>query len=94
MKTDKEFALDLLRHLEECVIRISILEHLLKNSNVKDWRERIDALMAQGRGGARELTHQQFAQWHDTILNSPDITSVACEILGSISLDGPSGSNP
>jgi hypothetical protein len=40
MKTDKEFALDLVGWLERYTLRISILEHLLNHSGLKDWREK------------------------------------------------------
>ncbi len=83
MKTDKELAIDLVDWLEYYIIRVGILEHLLKDSNVTDWRERAASLSASQ--GARSLIHEQFALWRDTILTSPDVTAVAREIVGSLS---------
>jgi hypothetical protein len=83
MKTDKELAIDLVGWIERYTIRISILEHLLKHSNVKDWRERAAHLAADQ--GAQSLIHEQFAVWRDTILASPDVTAVTREILDSLS---------
>lgn len=87
MKTDKELAIDLVGWLEYYIMRVSILEHLLKDSNVTDWRERAASLAASQ--GARSMIHEQFAVWRDTILTSPDVTAVAREILGSLSQQDP-----
>jgi hypothetical protein len=87
VKSDKELAIDLVDWLEYYVIRVSILEALLTNSNVKDWRESTAYLAASQ--GARSLIHEQFALWRDTILTSPDVTAVAREILGSLSQQNP-----
>ena len=87
MKSDKELAIDLVDWLEYYVIRASILEALLANSNVKGWRESAAYLAASE--GARTLIHDQFALWRDTILTSPDVTAVAREILGSLSQQNP-----
>jgi hypothetical protein len=87
VKTDKELTIDLVGWLEYYVIRVSILEHLLTNSNVTDWRERAAYLAASQ--GARSLIHEQFALWRDTILTCPDVTAVAREILGSLSQQSP-----
>jgi hypothetical protein len=89
MKTDKEFALDLVGWLEHYMLRVSILEHLLENSDVKDWREKA-ARMATNQG-ARSLVHEQFVMWRDTILTAPDVTAVAREILESLSQPPPEG---
>jgi hypothetical protein len=83
VKTDKELAIDLVDWLEYYIIRVGILEHLLEDSNVTDWRESAAYLAASQ--GARSLIHEQFALWRDTILTSPDVTAVAREILGSLS---------
>ena len=56
MKTDKELAIELVAWLEYYAIRVGILEHLLTNSNVKDWRERTANLAASE--GARSLSQQ------------------------------------
>ena len=87
MKSDKEFAIDLVGWLEQYMLRISILEHLLNRSEIKDWRQKAAALAANR--GAQELVHQQFALWRDTILKSPDVTTVAREILESLSQQNP-----
>jgi hypothetical protein len=79
VKTDKEFALDLLGWLERYTLRISILEHLLNQSEVKDWKARV-ATMSQN-AGARGMLHQDFQVWRDAILDSPDITAAANGIL-------------
>jgi hypothetical protein len=83
VKTDKELAIDLIDWLGYYIIRAGILEHLLKESNVTDWRERAASLAASQ--GARSLIHEQLSLWRDTILNSPDVTAVAREILGTLS---------
>ncbi len=82
MKTDKEFALDLLRWLERYTLRISILEHLLDHSGVKDWKAQVARLSQNA--GARGMLHQDFQVWRDAILDSPDITAVANGILGEL----------
>ncbi len=87
MKTDKELAIELVGWIEYYIIRVSVLEHLLKDSHVSDWQERAAYLTASQ--GARSLIHEQFAQWRDTILASPDVTAVAREILGSLSQQSP-----
>ena len=89
MKTDKEFAIDLVGWLEQYMLRVTILEHLLNRSEIKDWREKAAKLSANS--SARMLVHQQFALWRDTILNSPDVTTVAREILESLSRQNPEG---
>jgi hypothetical protein len=87
MKTDKEFALDLVGWLERYTLRISILEHLLNHSGLKDWREKSARMTADPI--PRAMLHQEFAVWRDTILNSPDVTTVAREILESLSRRNP-----
>jgi hypothetical protein len=87
MKTDKEFALDLVGWLERYTLRISILEHLLIDSGLKDWREKAARMAADPIPRAR--LHQDFAVLRDTILNSPDVTTVAREILESLSRQNP-----
>jgi hypothetical protein len=87
MKTDKEFALDILGWLELYTVRISILEHLLKHSDVKDWKEQ--AMQMSAKAAPREIVHLEFGPWHEAILNSPDITTVAAEIVKSLSSEWP-----
>jgi hypothetical protein len=87
MKTDKEFALDILGWLELYAVRLSILEHLLKHSDVKGWKEQARQMSANS--APREIVHQDFAKWHEAILNSPDITTVAREIVKSLPSEWP-----
>jgi len=79
VKTDKEFALDLLGWLERYTLEISILRHLLNHCDVKDWQQQV-AKMKQN-AGARGMLHQDFQVWRDAILDSPDITAAANGIL-------------
>jgi hypothetical protein len=87
VKTDKEFAIDLVGWLEQYMLRVSILEHILKNSNVKDWQEKATRMATNQ--GAQALVHEQFEVWRDAILASPDVTTVAREILESLSQQNP-----
>jgi hypothetical protein len=87
MKTDKEFALDILRWLEEFALRNTILEQLLKRADVKDWKAKAARMYADR--GARQLLHEEFAAWHEAILSSPDISDVSREILERFAREWP-----
>jgi hypothetical protein len=87
MKTDKEFALDLLGWVEQHRLEISILRHLLNYSNVKDWEQRA-AKMKQD-AGALEILHKEHQVWRDAVLSSPDITEAANSILAKLDQPGP-----
>lgn len=82
VKTDKEFALDLLGWLERYTLEISILRHLINHSDVKDWQQRV-AKMKQD-AGAQEILHKEFQIWRDAILDSPDIAAAAKGILDEL----------
>jgi hypothetical protein len=87
VKTDKELAIELVGWIEYYILRVGILENLLEDSNVTDWRKRAAHLAASQ--DARSLIREQLALWRDTILTSPDVTTVAREILGSLSQQNP-----
>jgi hypothetical protein len=87
VKTDKELAIELVGWIEYYILRVGVLENLLEASNVTGWRERA-AHLAESQD-ARSMIHEQFTAWRDTILTSPDVTTVAREILGSLSQRDP-----
>jgi hypothetical protein len=89
MKTDKEFALDLLGWLERYQLRASIMEYLLNHSNVRDWKQKAAKMMQDP--DAQALLHRENIIWRDTILNSPDITTAAQQILESLNKREPGG---
>jgi hypothetical protein len=59
MKNGRGVGLDILGCLELYTVRISILEHLLKHSDVKDWKEQARQMSA--KAAPREIVHQGFA---------------------------------
>jgi hypothetical protein len=79
MQTDKDYALQLIDHLEHATVAISVLQHLLKHSGMKNWEEEYRRMLADPR--PRNTVHEQFSQWRDAILAAPDWTLAVREIL-------------
>ena len=89
MKSDKEFAIDLLHHVEDLLIQVSALQNILRRSEIKGWEDRFRRMTADPN--ARAILQQQFSHWRQTILESPDITGIAREILESLERPDPEG---
>lgn len=77
METDKELALWLVDKLEEYLRRYILLESILDEYEVPQWRQHYEELLPLPE--APEAAHKIFASTRAAILDAPDLTAAVRE---------------
>ena len=82
--TDKELALQLIDLMEDLMVQNSLLIVMLQRRD-PDWRRKYEKVLAQNQDAARKAIRPRLERAKTRILEAPDLSSVAEQLLKDIS---------
>jgi hypothetical protein len=81
--TDKEIALQLLKLMEDLMVRHTILQVMLQRRD-PDWQRKYPKMLAQNESAARELIRQRLEGARNLVLEAPDLSTVVEQLLKDV----------